>query len=143
VVLKLAGNNLLVRPTVGCILACSQQPATRLICSPEPAVREFSDQVIFCTLTAPSAASPSGSGHMRRVGEWLARIGSLVAARESGTQRHPTLSRRTEALLCEYAREVAHAGPDQQRWLRHATVHATKIGQIFHVRQNEGQAAGK
>jgi len=97
----------LVRPALASLLICNPATLARLVCSAEPVVRHFVDQLI---IPAPPKSLPNlitaFGGRALVPKSWRTLITRLVASREPGQQRHVALSRAASSVLAEYAQEI-------------------------------------
>ncbi len=129
--LKIPADRLPVRPVVGCFFSCGQRTAARLITSVEPAVRDFTSHVLFCSWKAANS-SQQITGRLRVPPAWYSRISALLEMRNSEKSRLLTLSKKAEELLDQYAQEMGRAMLEKGESVRCAVVQATAIGIILH-----------
>src|SRR5216684_4378663 len=82
-------------------LLCDRQAMASLLCSPDPAVEQFADELIICT---PENLGTSVSSGSAAVPDSLrALIANLLKRPSGGKPRHFSLSPAGSALLLEYA----------------------------------------
>jgi len=130
--LDITGNQLLIRPALGCVLVCGSRTIARLVCSAEATVRDFVEQAILSSAARiiRSSSEVNADGRRQLPDCWSMLIRRLVTLRESLAQRQLGLSSQATAVLAAYVREVEQTGQD--RWLKNAPIIAAKVGMILH-----------
>ncbi len=120
-------NTSLVRPAVSCLIRCSEQSMSNLLCSPQPAVAQFVDQLIIA-FPANSMSTTCGSVP----DSWRLLLTDLLVHRGPSGSRTLTLSPSASALLVQYARDLGvHGQPG--RLSRQAAMLVGKIALILHA----------
>ncbi len=115
---KLSRGRPIIRPVVGSLLSCTPGTIARLVCSKEPAVREFADQLIMAR-GKPTQPASSNNGYLEALADfWPAWIGRMVGLRDGGLRRRLRLCRGAAAALAHYIKETCQQLSEQERWTR-------------------------
>jgi len=132
--LRQSGKGPVVRPAMSCVVVARPRTIAGLLCSADPAVREFADQLIV-TRPLQWHIQPSITFAAQREvpDSWSALIARLLGLRHTGRQRRMTLSPGAATLLEDYVREVGQLPPGHGRLLRHAPLLAARTALILEL----------
>jgi hypothetical protein len=119
----------LVRPSLSSVLICSKQRLEGLLCSGQPKVLEFKQQLLLSGVVRHRvrAGVALDSSSLRSWGAW---IGGLLSA-SLGPARRLTLSPRALGLMGEYGRKLER-GVAAQRHLAWVPILAAKLSMLLH-----------
>jgi len=134
---KLSRGRPIIRPVVGSLLSCTPGTIARLVCSKEPAVREFADQLIMAR-GKPTQPASSNNGYLEALADfWPAWIGRMVGLRDGGLRRRLRLCRGAAAALAHYIKETCQQLSEQERWTKRGPIKAAKVALNFHLWRSE------
>jgi hypothetical protein len=127
--LRHARKGPVVRPAVSCLLLLRPQTMARLLCSDDPAIREFTDQLVLSASPRNRRQQDSAKGVP---GSWSALIARLARLRHASTPRRIRLSRGAAQALAEYVDQIGQIRPTG-RLLKNAPLLSAKNALIFEL----------
>src|SRR5439155_22429525 len=125
--LRPARKGPVVRPAVSCLLLPRPQTMARLLCSTDPAIREFTYQLVISGPPRWRRQPDSANGVTE---SWSALIARLARLRHAGTPRRIRLSRGAAVALAEYVDQIGQIRPTG-RLLKNAPLLAAKNALIL------------